>query len=70
MKLLECGVKGASRIVGGSEANVGEYPWMTAVARGGYVICGGALINSKFVVTAAHCIDGYVFVSCDYTSAF
>lgn len=46
-----------SRIIGGEEAGVHEFPWMALVKpeRG---FCGGSLINDRFVLTAAHCIDG------------
>jgi len=45
------------RIVGGRKAPTGSWPWMASIlykdipAR----FCGGALINEKWVVTAAHC---------------
>lgn len=56
-----CGTAhGNSRIVGGSEAIPGSYPWMAAI----YIqtgaswsqACGGALVSHKHVVTAAHCV--------------
>lgn len=53
------------RIVGGEETGVNEYPWQAGVAEvfetsegvprvQGF--CGGSLITSKWVITAAHCI--------------
>jgi secreted trypsin-like serine protease len=49
------------RIVGGEEAPVGAYPWMTALvannappAAGQF--CGGSLIHREWVLTAAHCV--------------
>ncbi|MPC29301.1 Transmembrane protease serine 11B-like protein [Portunus trituberculatus] len=52
-----CGRRGTNlRIVGGENANLHEWPWMALVLLpGGF--CGGALINDRFVLTAAHCID-------------
>ncbi|XP_013186861.1 serine protease snake [Amyelois transitella] len=48
-------------IIGGDIATVGEFPHMVAVGfdRGnGYIFdCGGALVSTTFVITAAHCID-------------
>ena len=41
-----------TRIIGGSEANAGDYPWF---ARAKSIGCGGSLISSLFVLTAAHC---------------
>ncbi|HAJ38509.1 MAG TPA: hypothetical protein DCL15_22815 [Chloroflexi bacterium] len=51
-------VVGAPRqglIVGGEPAAVGELPWQVAVHPGPY-LCGGTLIASQWVVTAAHCV--------------
>jgi len=54
----KCGVKKGSRIVGGTETTVNEYPWMTAIvsASGESQFCGGTLIASQWVLTAAHCM--------------
>jgi len=44
-------------IVGGSEAQPGAWPWQIAVLdRKKRLICGGTLITSEFVLTAAHCV--------------
>uniref|UniRef100_A0A7S1YK16 Peptidase S1 domain-containing protein n=1 Tax=Grammatophora oceanica TaxID=210454 RepID=A0A7S1YK16_9STRA len=43
---------GLSRIVGGYEADVGEYPFF---AEWGQSFCGGALVTEDVVLTAAHC---------------
>merc|ERR1712106_655808 len=53
----KCGVKRTSRIVGGTETEVNEYPWMAAIAtNSGSFFCGGTLISSQWVLTAAHCM--------------
>ena len=49
------------RIVGGQEADPGEWPWQVALVQSGASpgngqFCGGSLINSDWVVTAAHCV--------------
>jgi len=54
-----CGVKKTSRIVGGTEVDPkNKYPWMVALmdGTGSSQFCGGTLVASKYVVTAAHCM--------------
>lgn len=49
------------RIVGGIQANVGQWPWAAAVhitTSNGNYFCGGALLNNDYVLTAAQCVDG------------
>jgi len=51
-----------AKVIGGKDAENNEYPWMAAlvyrehesVADGQF--CGGTLINSNWVLTAAHCV--------------
>jgi len=50
-----------ARIIGGNPTGTNEYPWMVYLkwARGpGDIVlwCGGALISSKYALTAAHCV--------------
>lgn len=66
----ECGQsEDPDRILGGIEAGIGEFPWMaillyenitTRVKLRQYNICGGSLINHRYVITAAHCIVGNI----------
>ncbi|HVQ95281.1 MAG TPA: serine protease [Mycobacteriales bacterium] len=42
----------APNVVGGTNAAAGEFPWMVRLSQG----CGGALIASRVVLTAAHCV--------------
>ena len=54
--------KNHARIVGGIDAPVGAYPWMTALVQKGYApaqgqYCGGVLIHPQWVLTAAHCME-------------
>ncbi|CAL4113097.1 unnamed protein product, partial [Meganyctiphanes norvegica] len=56
----ECGTSvPVSRILGGGEADINEYPWQVAITpkRLGIPFCSATLLNSQFVVTAAHCVD-------------
>jgi len=49
-----------TKVVGGQEAKVNEFPWaaLLYIKRGrDDFVCGGTLINDRFVVTAAHCIE-------------
>ncbi|XP_063219440.1 serine protease easter [Bacillus rossius redtenbacheri] len=60
----ECGKSYGVRIFGGEVTDLGEYPWNVLLLyrnlQNGRTtsLCGGALINKRYVVTAAHCIYG------------
>ncbi|XP_033024291.1 serine protease 27-like, partial [Lacerta agilis] len=43
------------RIVGGDPAPEGAWPWQVIFMTNSQPICGGSLINEKWVVSAAHC---------------
>jgi len=45
----------ANRITGGSPANRGQFPWQVALIVDVAWFCGGSLISSLWVLTAAHC---------------
>merc|ERR1719414_949189 len=45
----------AKRVVGGTDAQFGSFPWM-ALIKGGQSRCGGALVGDRWVVTAGHCV--------------
>lgn len=43
------------RIVGGTEAPIGQYPWMASIQYSGGHYCGGTVADSTHILTAAHC---------------
>lgn len=45
-------------IVGGKPTSIAQQPWQTLLVVGGSTLCGGSLIASTWVVTAAHCVVG------------
>ncbi|NWJ04775.1 TMPS2 protease, partial [Crypturellus undulatus] len=60
---LDCGLstKNAnimSRIVGGSAASLGQWPWQVSLHVEDVHICGGSIITPQWIVTAAHCVEG------------
>jgi len=72
----KCGVQmtAAKRVIGGSDAEFGSFPWM-ALVKGGETQCGGALVGDRWVVTAGHCVRkrgsifsvGYIVVLGEHT---
>ncbi|KAG1711578.1 hypothetical protein DVH05_008827 [Phytophthora capsici] len=57
-----------SRIYGGSEADVDQYPFIASLRfdPDGKTFCGGTLVASQFILTAGHCIKtnlGQIYAS-------
>ncbi len=46
-----------ARIVGGEQVTVYQsWPWMVSLLKWGHHICGGVIISSSLILTAAHCV--------------
>jgi len=60
-----CGIKGTNRrrgrVVGGADGAPGEWCWQVALINSqNQYLCGGALIGTQWVLTAAHCVTNIV----------
>jgi PKD repeat protein len=49
--------EGPFRIINGEETPVDTFPFQVALLQGSHQFCGGTLVNSQYVLTAAHCMD-------------
>ncbi|XP_005185522.1 serine protease easter [Musca domestica] len=59
----QCGNVLSNRIYGGNKTKIDEFPWMALIeytkgSSGKGHHCGGSLINSRYVLTASHCVNG------------
>lgn len=45
-----------NRIVGGSDATPGQFPYQVSLRMDDAHICGGSIIAADWVLTAAHCV--------------
>lgn len=52
-------IDGLNRIVGGTKAEPGEFPYQVRLnirSRRGTSLCGGVIIDQRHILTAAHCM--------------
>jgi len=47
------------RIIGGIPSQFGEWPFMAGIFHKNRLFCGGSLIDSRHVLTAAHCVSKF-----------
>ncbi|KAF5272673.1 hypothetical protein FQA39_LY07700 [Lamprigera yunnana] len=52
-----------TRIIGGDTAADGQFPYQAQIRRNGVHHCGGSIINSNTILTAAHCLINQVATS-------
>ena len=55
--------KGGGRIVGGQNADQGEWPWQVCIQNSspsstGFCNCGGVVLSPTLILSAAHCYGG------------
>jgi secreted trypsin-like serine protease len=53
------GDDGADKIVGGTNADITEFPWQISMqTTSGFHFCGGSILDAEWILTASHCVDG------------
>lgn len=45
------------RIIGGESTTIEDFPYQVAVEVDGEFYCGGSILNSTVILTAAHCVE-------------
>jgi len=47
---------GTGKIINGNDVPLKKFPWYVSLMKKGDFLCGGTLLNSRTVMTAAHCV--------------
>jgi secreted trypsin-like serine protease len=47
-----------TRIVGGESAGTSTWGWAVSISIDGGLLCGGSILSSSWIITAAHCVSG------------
>ena len=59
LSALGLGQVAGARVSGGDAAKSGEFPWVARLDLPKGKMCGGVLVSSNQVLTAAHCLEGF-----------
>lgn len=51
------------RIVGGEPTVIADYPYQVSLQAFSSHTCGAIVVSENYVLTAAHCTDGCVYIS-------
>ncbi|KAJ6662471.1 hypothetical protein lerEdw1_011885 [Lerista edwardsae] len=51
-------LKHSLKIVGGSDAHEGSWPWVVSLHFNSKPVCGASLVSNEWLVSAAHCVYG------------
>nr|XP_012616413.1 transmembrane protease serine 11D [Microcebus murinus] len=64
-EIAKCGARpdlitlSEERVIGGTEAQEGDWPWQVSLQANSAHHCGGILISNTWILTAAHCFRSY-----------